>query len=95
MALGKIVAMNTNNTPLSIAEMAEAVHKDLLELPEFRVEEVFRYVAQIKVQHAPGQEERRKAAFARLAEMREKYKDRIKDTSPIRRADLYDRKMLR
>jgi hypothetical protein len=75
--------------------MAEAVHKDLLELPEFRVEEVFRYVAQIKAPHAPGQEERRKAALIRLAEIREKYKGHVKDTSPIRRADLYDRKILR
>jgi hypothetical protein len=87
--------MNTNQTPLSIAEMAEAVHKDLLELPDYRVKEVFRYVAQIKAQHAPGQEERRKEAMARFLELRDKHKERLKDAAPFNRADVYDRKILR
>ena len=75
--------------------MADAIHKELLTFSEHDVRTVFRSVLRIKEQYAPDIEERRKAAMQRLLELREKHKGRVKVTSPLNRAELYDRKILR
>ena len=80
---------------MSIAEMADAIHKELLALPEHEVRTMLSSVLWLKEWYGPDREERCKMAKQRLLELREKYKGRVKVTSPLNRAEIHDRKILR